>query len=99
MLLKWLQHAELMDRRSYIVPQFSGGSMEFMSHKQQRMLYYYFLGYEVPTTVKMLKVELLLVSGQGVQKFWKSYCKTGMIRRSGGSGRRSKISQETLQIV
>ena len=69
--------------------------MVFSSYKKQRILYFYLKGYKAPTISCLLREEKLITSRVGVAKFLRKYKETGCISRTTGSGRPSKITEET----
>ena len=60
--------------------------MVYSTYKLQRILYYYFQGYKVPTISKLLREEKLKASRVGIAKILKRYEETGSIGRRPDQG-------------
>ena len=73
--------------------------MAYSEYMKQRILFYWFKGIKPGTITLKLKEEGIDASRVGVWKFLKRYENHGTIQRKPGSGRRSKITAEVLDIV
>ena len=73
--------------------------MAYCKYTKQRILFYWFKRIKPGTIALKLKEEGIDASRVGVWKFLKRYENHGTIQRKPGSGRRSKITAEVLDIV
>ena len=73
--------------------------MVYSTYKQQRIIYFYSLGYKSTSIVELLREESLNVKVSAVCRLIKKYKETGTIARRMGSGRPTKITPEVLRIV
>ena len=74
--------------------------MVFSTYKKQRILFHHLQGkHKAPTIPKLLRIEGLSASRQGVAEFLKRYESRGTIKCKPGSGRPSRVTAEVKQIV
>ena len=72
---------------------------KYSTYKHQKIVSMWREGFKVPTTAKLLRDENLLFTRQGIWEFLKKYEATNLISRREGSGRKSKITDETKEKV
>ena len=74
-------------------------TMVYSTCKQQRIIYFYSLGYKSTSIVELLREESLNVKVSAVCRLIKKYKEMRTIARRMGSGRPTKITPEVLRIV
>ena len=73
--------------------------MVYSAYTKQRILHYAKTNVKPPTIQKLLQEENIRTTRQGIRQFLKNYSARGVLDRSPGSGRCSKITREVRQIV
>ena len=73
--------------------------MVYSWYKQQKIIYFYRLGYQAPTICQLLREESLKATRQGITKVFKKFEETHSLARAPGLGRPSKITDAVKALV